>query len=218
MRSLQGSKADAAAPGGEKARGRFGTVGARVQGEAAIGARAFGRLVVEETQYYHESMLGEARTDADDKGMALTLHQPLATLIVAGFKRAEGRGWAHPYRGRLWIHAASKPPEDEDIARYESFYTSLYGERGLPMPNFPSSYPTSCLVGCIDAEDQLQHEDYMEFSEKEEERIRNGAARDEWVWPTEENGSEYVFICHRPRQLVVPVTASDSNQLLRCGC
>ena len=148
----------------------------------------------------------------------LTLHQPLATLIVAGFKRAEGRGWAHPYRGRLWIHAASKQPEDDEIAKYESFYTSLYGERGLPMPNFPSSYPTSCLVGCIDAEDQLQHEDYMEFSEKEEERIRNGAARDEWVWPPEENGSEYVFICHRPRQLVIPVTASDSNQLLRCGC
>ena len=60
-------------------------------------------------------------------------------------------------------------------------------------------------MGCVDAEDQLQHEEYVEFSDVQEERIRNGAARDEWVWPPEENGSEYVFICHRPRQLVVPV-------------
>ena len=42
------------------------------------------------------SMLGPARPDAEDKGMCLTMHQPLATLLVAGFKRAEGRSWPHP--------------------------------------------------------------------------------------------------------------------------
>lgn len=45
--------------------------------------------------------------DADkaDKMICLTMHQPWASLLVYGIKRAEGRGWNTDFRGRLWIHA-----------------------------------------------------------------------------------------------------------------
>lgn len=36
---------------------------------------------------------------------ALTVKQPWASLIAAGFKRIETRGWKTAYRGQLAIHA-----------------------------------------------------------------------------------------------------------------
>lgn len=43
--------------------------------------------------------------DKADKMACLTMHQPWASLLVYGIKRAEGRGWNTDFRGRLWIHA-----------------------------------------------------------------------------------------------------------------
>jgi hypothetical protein len=43
-----------------------------------------------------------AEPDADDgldDGVCLSMHQPWASFVVAGIKRAEGRGWTSPYRG-----------------------------------------------------------------------------------------------------------------------
>lgn len=37
---------------------------------------------------------------------AITIHQPWATLIVAGIKQFETRGWQTNYRGKLAIHAS----------------------------------------------------------------------------------------------------------------
>ena len=57
-------------------------------------------------------------TDGVDEGKCLSLHQPWASLIVHGFKRAEGRSWNVDGknrdfgRGRLWIHAATKPADE----------------------------------------------------------------------------------------------------------
>ena len=46
----------------------------------------------------------------------LSLHQPWASLLVAGVKTVEGRSWASEHRGPLWIASTAKPPTDEDIA------------------------------------------------------------------------------------------------------
>jgi hypothetical protein len=89
--------------------------------------------------------------DNNNKGdVCLTLHQPLASLMVWGLKRVEGRGWDSDYRGRLFIHAASLEPSPEDIVRYETFYTEVFQLEfgvGAGAPQFPKHYPTSCLVG-----------------------------------------------------------------------
>ena len=42
-------------------------------------------------------------SDASDNGMTISMHQPWASLMVAGFKRFEGRDWNHKYRGPLWV-------------------------------------------------------------------------------------------------------------------
>ena len=48
--------------------------------------------------------------DKADKMICLTMHQPWASLLVYGIKRAEGRGWNTDFRGRLWIHAGRSFP------------------------------------------------------------------------------------------------------------
>ena len=47
--------------------------------------------------------------------MVLSMHQPWASLLVYGLKRIEGRGWSTDYTGRLWIHATSTRPTEQDI-------------------------------------------------------------------------------------------------------
>lgn len=38
--------------------------------------------------------------------------------------RHEGRSWYTSHRGRLWIHAAAKEPDQETIISMEEFYKS----------------------------------------------------------------------------------------------
>lgn len=52
---------------------------------------------------------------------ALTIRQPYAWLIVAGFKPIENRTWSTTYRGRLMIHAAVRL-HDHTIAEIEDRY------------------------------------------------------------------------------------------------
>ena len=96
--------------------------------------------------------------------MCLTLHQPWASLIIHGFKRAEGRSWnvdgknKHWKSGRLWIHAALQQPDEASIKSIEAHYKRLYSEgyfgQSSVLPPFPSEtgqgYPTGCILGCVD--------------------------------------------------------------------
>lgn len=68
----------------------------------------------------------QALQEMKDDGMCLSMHQPWASLLVMGIKKHEGRTWYTPYRGRLWIHAASKQPDECGIKEMESFYKVLY--------------------------------------------------------------------------------------------
>lgn len=43
------------------------------------------------------------------------------------FNSHEGRTWKTQHRGRLWIAAASKEPEDDEILACEEFYRDYYG-------------------------------------------------------------------------------------------
>ena len=45
------------------------------------------------------------------------VHQPWASLVVAGIKRLEGRSWLPQNftHGTLWIHSAAKEPDPEDV-------------------------------------------------------------------------------------------------------
>ena len=86
----------------------------------------------------------------------LSFHQPLASMVAYGLQRLDGRVWHAQHRGPLWIHAAAKEPSAADIAEMEEFHTAVYdelcaevGEDEAPAPLLPTSYPTSCLLGCV---------------------------------------------------------------------
>ena len=121
----------------------------------------------------------------------LSMWQPWASLLVYGFKRFEGRQWDTDYRGPLWIHAGSRQPSKEDIKQVEQHYKMLY--KGVPkkdMPEFPSEYPTGCLIGLIDLQTVINQETYKEYIPKEY---------------TKETTSEFLFVARNPRRLSVPI-------------
>jgi len=144
--------------------------------------------------------------DADDMGQCLSMHQPWASLLVHGFKRAEGRAWKHAHRGRLWIHAAAKPPETEQIDMLEGTYRSLYDSQGVAIPQMPSEcggYPTSALIGCIDVEACFPQDEYR------------AVLKSNPSMPAEDNDSEFIFWCLRPRRLIVPVKMGGDHKIWR---
>ncbi|KAJ8973125.1 hypothetical protein NQ317_010220 [Molorchus minor] len=92
-----------------------------------------------------------------DHGLCLSMHQPYASLLVAGVKKHEGRTWPTTHRGRLWIAAAAKSPDEDEIDVVESFYREYYQDSTL---TFPKEYPTSCLLGCISVDDCMDQDSY----------------------------------------------------------
>ncbi|KAL3287011.1 hypothetical protein HHI36_001497 [Cryptolaemus montrouzieri] len=117
-----------------------------------------------------------------DQGLCLSMHQPYASLLIAGVKKHEGRNWPTNHRGILWIAAAAHKPDPDEISVVEKFYREYYNEPSL---KFPASYPTSCLLGCIEVEECLNQEVY------------------EHQYPNGESSSPYVLICSNP--VILPI-------------
>lgn len=75
---------------------------------------------------------------------ALSIRQPLAWLIVHGFKDIENREWRTPFRGRVLIHAG------QTMARsYYSEVAAQLARHGLMPPGFPiyEELPRGGIVG-----------------------------------------------------------------------
>ena len=94
----------------------------------------------------------------------MTLHQPWASLVVAGIKRCEGRTWDSDHRGQLFIHAASREAVPEEVEEVEERYKALYAMDPSFAGNlvFPKHYPTSCLLGCVTVGDVLPQQEHRE--------------------------------------------------------
>lgn len=116
--------------------------------------------------------------EMSDEGKCLSLHQPYASLLVQGIKKHEGRVWYTSYRGRLWIHAAAKVASNNEITEIQSFYKKA----GVTC-KFPETYPSGCLLGCVDLVDCLPQEEYKS------------------QYPSGEIASPYVFLCENPQEL-----------------
>ena len=132
--------------------------------------------------------------EMSDDGQCLSMHQPWASLLVLGIKVHEGRTWYSQHRGRLWIHAGSKVPGQEEIEQLEEFYRQHLGLEDL---HFPSHYPTSCLLGSVDMTDCLSQEEYREQH------------------PRGESSSPYVFICSNPQELMIKFPMSGKHKMYK---
>ena len=138
---------------------------------------------------------GDGANEGEPK--ALSMHQPWASLLVHGIKRVEGRSWPTPHRGRLWIASTAQPPNELEVAAVEQQYTTLYGDAVA----FPASYPSAALLGCVDVVDCVTNAQYTAATPDPARR--------------EENGSDFLFVCTKPRTLAIPIRISGDHKIWR---
>ncbi|KAL7185026.1 hypothetical protein ACSBR2_027048 [Camellia fascicularis] len=134
----------------------------------------------------------ESRNNGMYRNQCLTMHQPWASLLVHGIKRIEGRSWPAPIRGRLWIHAAGKVPDDTTIKAMEDFYREIYAVNGITDLKFPQHYPVSRLLGCIEVVGCLRCEELACWKEVPEGVRLEGL-------------TNFCWLCEEPQKLVVPM-------------
>ncbi|XP_076443607.1 activating signal cointegrator 1-like isoform X2 [Babylonia areolata] len=128
-----------------------------------------------------------------DEGQCLSMHQPWASLLVAGIKIHEGRTWYTAHRGRLWIASTAQTASPEEISELERHYQFQYeGE-----VDFPTDYPSGCLLGCVDLVDCQSQEDYRQ------------------KFPDGESASPYVFICENPQQLLIKFPIKGKHKIYK---
>lgn len=104
--------------------------------------------------------------EVSDLKKCLSMHQPWASLLIAGIKQHEGRSWYTSHRGRLWIAATAKPVNPDEIKIMENFYRRHHNGNSQNLQNlssistllftfsddsieFPKQYPNACLLGCV---------------------------------------------------------------------
>lgn len=131
--------------------------------------------------------------EMSDQGLCLSMHQPHASLLVAGIKTHEGRSWYSSHRGRLWIASAAKVPSTEEISNIQHVYNILENKT----IKFPETYPTSCLLGCVTVVDVLPQEEYRK------------------QYPEGENESPYVFICENSYMLPINFPMKGKHKIYK---
>lgn len=131
--------------------------------------------------------------EISDDGWCLSLHQPWASLLVRGVKRVEGRTWYTSHRGRLWIAATAKRPSPQEISELEATYRMLLGKD----VEFPSDYPSGCLLGCVDVTDCLSQEQFQE----------------QYPDLSQESSSPFVFICTNPQEMVLKFPIKGKHKI-----
>ncbi|KAK0175370.1 hypothetical protein PV327_009124 [Microctonus hyperodae] len=131
--------------------------------------------------------------DMIDNGVCLSLHQPYASLLIAGIKMHEGRTWYSAHRGRLWIAAAAKIASTEEITALEQHYRVLINDN----LKFPKTYPTGCLLGCVTVTDVLPQVEYKK------------------IYPQGDSESPYVFICSDPRELSLKFPMQGKHKIYK---
>ncbi|XP_025972072.2 activating signal cointegrator 1 isoform X3 [Dromaius novaehollandiae] len=131
--------------------------------------------------------------EISDDGWCLSMHQPWASLLIRGIKRVEGRTWYTSHRGRLWIAATAKRPSPQEISELEATYRMLLRKD----VEFPSDYPSGCLLGCVDMTDCLSQEQFNE----------------QYPELSQESGSPFVFICTNPQEMIVKFPIKGKHKI-----
>ena len=123
------------------------------------------------------------------------MHQPFASLLIAGIKTVEGRSWATRFRGTLWIASTARKPSDKEIRQVTRRYARDAQQAGRPPAAFPDCYPPSALLGCVHVADCLPRAAY--------------AARP----AGEACDASFVWLCAQPKKLVVGFNVAGKHKL-----
>ena len=140
------STLDSAAAGGEELGGDLplpptGVGGGSHSGGSRSGSGGFGGGQVE-----------------SGPAMCLSMHQPWASLLIAGIKTVEGRGWPTAHRGRLWIASTAQACDPSEAEAMRQEYEDQLGDG--PVRTFPAHFPSSVLLGCVEVADCIDQDEY----------------------------------------------------------
>ncbi|KAM9311797.1 activating signal cointegrator 1 [Gastrophryne carolinensis] len=155
--------------------------------------KAFGEGTEENAERNKLRIQDRELQEISDQGMCLSMHQPWASLLVAGIKRVEGRTWYSAHRGRLWIAAAAKRPSPQEISELEASYRVLLHKD----IHFPKDYPTGCLLGCVEVADCLSLEQFQE----------------QYPSLSQESASPFVFVCTNPQELLIKFPIKGQHKI-----
>uniref|UniRef100_A0A182JMU5 ASCH domain-containing protein n=1 Tax=Anopheles atroparvus TaxID=41427 RepID=A0A182JMU5_ANOAO len=133
--------------------------------------------------------------EMSDLRHCLSMHQPWASLLVAGIKQHEGRTWYSSHRGRLWIASTARPACPDTVQELEAFYRAQYGPDEANLLSFPSQYPAGCLLGCVTVQDCLPQEEYRK------------------KYPAGESESPFVFVCVEPQELPIRFPVKGEHKI-----
>ncbi|VDD79629.1 unnamed protein product [Mesocestoides corti] len=166
-----------------------------------------------------------------DRGFCLSMHQPWASLLVRGVKIHEGRSWYSAHRGPLWIAAAAKVPNEEEVRAVEEEYlervivclgkaNKICGFRDsfLVADGFAkvthinaacflitgarkADLPTSYPVGVL-----VGCVNVDDVLPQKEYRTK---------FPQGESNSPYVFVCSDPRELLIKLPLSGQHKIYK---
>ena len=133
----------------------------------------------------------------------LTLHQPLASMLAYGLQRLDGRTWSTKFRGPLWIHAAAKQPEPEEIEYWQEVYGHIFKLDGEGEPKFPPCYPTSALVGIVEMVDCVSAAEFATW-----DTLPHGARAEAGA-----HGQDFYLLVQQHQRLMLPLKMPGQHKL-----
>lgn len=142
-----------------------------------------------------------------DRMVAVTIHEPWATLIAIGEKRIETRSWAPKYRGPIAIHAAARIPAYAYLAFGQSpEFARVFEEHGIDTDL--EQLPTGCVIATanlVNCRIILRGADRMDM-------YRAGLTCREEAFGNFEPG-RYTWMLDDVRRLKIPIPASGRQSL-----
>ena len=95
-----------------------------------------------------------AQADAPAPAKCISMHQPWASLLVAGIKTLEGWSWATKHRGKLYISSTTKKCDKTSLARFRSEWEQRRASlAGSLLPDWPAEFPPARLLGTVEVLD-----------------------------------------------------------------
>jgi hypothetical protein len=128
----------------------------------------------------------------------ISMHQPWASLLVAGIKTVEGRSWSTKHRGPLWIASTAKKCDRATLDRVRADWAASGASQGAV--SFPAAFPAASLLGRVDVSDCLERSEWQR-------RVQCG------TMPDEPNDSAFLFVCEHPRPLTQPLPVKGLHRI-----
>ena len=95
----------------------------------------------------------------------LTVWQPWAQLLAAGYKHNETRSWRTNYRGEILIHASKKPYSQTERLMTAKSRKLIRDTLGLGFIDWRQRIPTGVIIGKAKLTDcKLIDESYYQFT------------------------------------------------------